>query len=456
MREFVVSKTVFLGRSSRLFLVAALSLLLVGLNPVGAQATTTYPVPDSGLNFDANDSDPTNACAAGYGNTIAGASTAEVNFLKAGDTFRYQNVANIGGQRIDARVTVVSITGMRSQTFAGPTTAAALDRLDKCDIDSKTRVVEINFDSVTALPGDANFVLKFDFFEGATGPAATLTNVKMNVEDIDSNQYLEVDNFTSSRLAPGRAASDLQEYRNGDSIEVGHSSTVPLSTTATARRFHALGSSSGSDPVAEQDKHVAEITYASTNSITLKLGVYESGGGSFDLDFRGFTFEADTQSNSPASSPSSNTATHLDLQGSVGQPGSNAPVLMEGQGLRPGAPYSLTLREPERVIQSGTTNTGGRFSHLVNLPPGLKPGSYTITLAAIGANGESLVLEKSFRIGSDGTFTQIGATVPTVRGGLAQTGPDEALVFGGLATATLATLVGVGLALANRRRATSL
>jgi hypothetical protein len=360
MWRFILSKSLFLGRSGTLVLAAVLSLLLVGVNPSGARATTTYPVPDSGLNFDARDSSPANACTAGYGNLLSGAEADEINFLKAGDTFRYQNIANIGGQRIDAVVTLVSITGMQTRTFptTPPSTEAALDRLDKCDNDSGTRLVEINFDSVTARPGDANFVLKFDFFEGASGPAATLTNVKMNVEDIDNNQYLEVDNFTSTRLAPGRSAADLQEYSTGQSIEVGHSSPVTLTTTASARRFHALGSSSSGDSVSEQDKHVAEITYASTNSITLKLGVYESGSGSFDLDFRGFTFESDAQIQSSDSNPSANPATHLDLQASLGQQGANAPVLMEGEGLRPGSAYSLTLREPLRVIKSGSANTG--------------------------------------------------------------------------------------------------
>jgi hypothetical protein len=114
------------------------------------------------------------------------------------------------------------------------------------------------------------------------------------------------------------------------------------------------------------------------------------------------------------------------MQVRVGQQGASAPVLIEGQGLRPGSAYSLTLREPERVIQSGTTNTGGRFSHFVNLPADLQPGSYTIALSAIGINGESLVLAQSFRIGSDGKFSQIDTTVPTVNVGSGPAGVPAA------------------------------
>ena len=152
----------------------------------------------------------------------------------------------------------------------------------------------------------------------------------------------------------------------------------------------------------------------------------------------------------------SNPAVHLDLQARVGQQGANTPVLMEGEGLRPGSTYSLTLREPSRVIQSGSANTGGRFSHVVNVPSDLKPGSYSITLSAIGKSGESLVLIQSFRIGADGSFEYIGSAVPTVKGGLAQTGPDSSAVLGGFALALLATLVGVALAVTSRRRAQSL
>lgn len=431
-----------------------LGLLLVVGTPASAQASTTYPVPDSGLNFDARDSDPTNACTTGFGNLLTSPAitqTDEVNYLKANDSLRYKNVANIGGQAIDAVVTLVSVTGMQTQTFSS-TPHPTLRRLDKCDIDADTRLVEIGFTSVSARPNDSNFVLRFDFFLSGSTNTATLTNLKMNVEDIDNNQYLEVDNFTSARLAPGRAASDLQEYSNGQSIQVGGGSSVTLSTTATARRFHALGSSDGSDPVAERDKHVAEITYASTNSITLKLGVFESGGGSFDLDFRGFSFQSDTQTPTSSSEGSPEPATHLDLKARTGQPGAGTPVLMEGEGLLPGSAYSLVLREPARVIRSGTANTGGRFSHLEALPADLKPGSYTITLSAIGKNGESLVLTQSFRIGSNGSFTQIGTPVPTVKGGLAQTGPNPALILGGLSLAGIVALVGVTLSWTSTRR----
>jgi hypothetical protein len=266
-----------------------------------ANASTTYEVPTAGLSFDANDAVQSTPCATAFGNSLSFAEADEVNGLIATEFLTYRNVANINGQAIDAKVTLTSISGMRAGR-----SASVLDRLDKCDIDSKSGIIELNFDSPTASPGEASFTLTIDFLVGGTSTPATLTNLKMNVEDIDNNQFLEVDNFTSRRLADGRGASDVQEYINGQTISVGANPSPVLATTASARRFHALGSSSSSDGSTETDKHVVEVTYASVSSLVLKLGVYEAGGGSFDLNFRGFEFVSDTDTPA-ASSPGRST-----------------------------------------------------------------------------------------------------------------------------------------------------
>jgi LPXTG-motif cell wall-anchored protein len=57
----------------------------------------------------------------------------------------------------------------------------------------------------------------------------------------------------------------------------------------TARRFHATG-----DGDLEPDKHVVEVTYASVSSLSFKLGSYGTGSGSFDIEFRGFSFASDS------------------------------------------------------------------------------------------------------------------------------------------------------------------
>lgn len=278
---------------------SACALLLISCMafvPSGpANATTTYAVPTAGLSFDANDAVQTDPCTTGFGNVSSYASPAEVNGLIATEFLTYENVANIGGQAIDAKVTLTSLSGMRADR-----SALVLDRLDKCDVDSKSPLLELDFESAVATPGEANFALTIDFLVGGTATAATLTNLKMNVEDIDNDQFLEVDNFTSTRLADGRGASDVQEYQNTQSIATGVGPNPLLSTTATARRFHASGSSAVNDDPTEKDKHVVEVTYASVSSIVLKLGAYEIGGGSFDINFRGFEFVSDTVAPAPS------------------------------------------------------------------------------------------------------------------------------------------------------------
>ena len=271
-----------------------LMLLFVALLTFGSSApaisSPTYAVPAGGLSFDANGAVQANPCTAGFGNSLSYATgeTDEVNGLIAGEFLTYRNVATIDGQVIDAKVTLTSISGMRAER-----SASVLDRLDKCDIDNDTGLVEINFRSETASPGDANFVLTIDFL--ANGTPVTLTNLKMNVEDVDNDQYLEVDNFTSTQIAAVRDADNLQEYRNGDIITVSSGQTSALSTTASARRFHASGNEDSSPNQADKDKHVVEVTYASVSSLVLRLGAYKASGGSFDLNFKGFTFTAPTQ-----------------------------------------------------------------------------------------------------------------------------------------------------------------
>ena len=273
------------------FLLSA--FLVTGLSMAGANsafAIGPYLVPADGLSFDTRVTTP---CTTGYGNDVTlfpDADDDEVNFLKATDSLTYTNVATIGGQVIDATVTLTSISGMQEQDFSG-TDEAALDRLDKCDPTDpeEAHLIEIDFDndSTSGIEEEAYFVLDIAFFLGGTSTPATLTNLKMNVVDIDNDQYFEVDNFTSTLLADGRAAGNLQEY--GDSTFTANGTSVTLTGMGTARRFHATG-----DGDLEPDKHVVEVTYASVSSLSFKLGSYGEGSGSFDIEFRGFSFASDS------------------------------------------------------------------------------------------------------------------------------------------------------------------
>lgn len=424
-----------------------LASLITVLSPTPAQASSAYEVPENGLSFDANDTVETAPCTTDYGNTLTGNSTSEVNFLKASDSLTYRNIATIGGQAIDAEVTLTSITGMDTRDF-GSGAVPTLRRLDKCDVDDDSALMEIGFASVTASPGDANFVLTIEFLEGGGSTAATLTNLKMNVEDIDNNQYLEIDNFSSTRLASGRDATDIQEYSNGDTIEVGASPAPTLSTTASARRFHATGSSSSSNPAAEKDKHVVEVTYASVSTLVLKLGAYENGGGSFDLNFRGFEFESDTQQ--PVSGGESSSvpgpAIALTPLFRLGEQACGRDVLTSGFGLKSGSQQTLTLWQPKTQL-SQTVLTGTGFEESTRVPDALSAGTYQLTLSATGQSDQPLDLVRTFTVDSACVVTALdeGKAGSVSGAGLARTGAETPYSLIALTLALLAAgVVAVG------------
>jgi hypothetical protein len=256
------------------------------------------------LSFDATDTVESDVCTTGYGNVLTDefgdpltddfgdpiTEDDEINYLIQNESVTFLNVAEIDGVSIDARVTLSGILGMATQDGRpDDSTAPVLERLDKCDEgDSEAGLIEARFESVEDPPSEAYFELTIDFL--AAGTPVTLSNLIMNVEDVDSDQFIEIDDFSSVRLAENRGETDVQEYSDGDVIDVNGVSVTVDAASSTARRYFASGSSSSSDGAEETDKHVVEVTYTSTESVVVKLGAYRADGGSFDLDFRGFEF----------------------------------------------------------------------------------------------------------------------------------------------------------------------
>lgn len=242
--------------------------------------------------------------------------------------------------------------------------------------------------------------------------------------------------------------------------------TAPATSTVVSRPNFTVtyDANSGSGVVPSPTTSNTSMTVAgNTGSPALERAGYTFGGWNTRADGAGATYApgssilpvADTtlyalwtpipQPAGPSAGGGSQPAIHLDLQGRVNQTAPNTPVLMEGEVLKPGSSYSLTLRQPAQTIKSGVVNSGGRFSHLMALPANLAPGSYTLTLQAVGVNGESLVLTQSISVGANGVLTRIGRAIPTVSGGLAATGANDAVVVGGLATAVLLGLAGAAM-----------
>lgn len=434
--------------------------VLVGVLTLGtvtsASAVGPYEVPEDGLSFDANDTVETNPCTTGYGNAEVNAETDEINFLIKDDSVTYKNVAVISGQAIDAKVTVVEVVGMYERT--PPTTVApSLDRLDKCDIDSASALLEVAADNDTVgADGEARVDFTIDFYLPGTITPVTLTNLKMNVEDIDSQQYLDVDvvSGVSTRLATSRAADDVQEYQNAETIALIAGPSPAITLGSTQRRFAASGSSSSGDSQTEQDKHVVEVTYSSVNTISFSLGSYDNGLMSFDIDFAGFSFTTPAPDSASGSvAVVSEPAIHLAIDPMTGAPTRTATALMEGQGLKPSTPYSLRLGPGGQVLKEGVVSSGGRFSHDVVLPVDLPAGRYFVELQAVGADGSSPVLSQYFTVGSGGIVIAVEPSGPGAGSfaTLANTGPGMSAVGLGIGAIGLLAL-GVGSLLFSRRR----
>lgn len=445
----------FIQAQRRWVAVGVLAAFMVALTPSPSEATVTFVVPETGLSFDANSTTPSNACTTGFGNLEVDpdAKVDEVNLLKAGDALRYNNVATIDGQVIDANVTLTSIVG--TKVVGGE---PRLRFLDTCVADSESGRLKTRMRSVTRSPGEASAVLTIDFLLGGTSTPATLANLRMNVEDLDGNEYVEVDNFASTRLAADRSSQHIQEYVSGDSIAVGTLPDPVVSATPSARRFHATG-----DSPPDEEKHVVEVSYPPVSTIVVRLGVYQDRSPAIDLNFKSFAFTSPTEeffveaSDRPAASVgglsgSIEPAIHLDLKAKAGEVVAGAPVLIEGQGLRPGSTYSLVVRSTPVTVATGTVSGGGRFSTTVNLPAGIAPGNHTITLTAIGSDGSTLSLVTTFVVSNAGTFTSISPGVGSVVGGLAATGPNSAALSLGVASSLALLALGFAAFASSKRK----
>lgn len=263
----------------------------------------------------------------------------------------------------------------------------------------------------------------------------------------------------------------LGSYEQGNAVmdlefELTPFSSSSTSTNVTRPAFtvtYDANSGSGSVPSSTGPSNTAMTIAGNTGTPALERAGFTFGGWNLRADGAGATYApgssilpvADTtlyalwtpitQPAGPSAGGGSQPAIHLDLRGRVNQTAANTPVLMEGEVLKPGSSYSLTLRQPAQTIKSGVVNSGGRFSHLMALPANLAPGSYTLMLQAVGVNGESLVLTQSITVGPNGSFTRIGTAAPTVSGGLAATGVSDALVVAGLASSVLLGLAGAAM-----------
>ena len=161
-----------------------------------------------------------------------------------------------------------------------------------------------------------------------------------------------------------------------------------------------------------------------------------------------------SESGAPANEPAaerraSSPAIHLDLQVTVGQQISGAPVVIGGEGLAGGSDYSLVVRSTPQTVDSGKASPLGNFSKRVSMPA-LAPGSYTLTLTAVAPDGSSLSLVQGFTVGADGTVTAMGSLAGSTGSALAATGSEPMVMLWSVGLAMLMMVAGASAVAASR------
>lgn len=170
----------------------------------------------------------------------------------------------------------------------------------------------------------------------------------------------------------------------------------------------------------------------------------------FDLDQNGlWNGYPVTRAAGPAESTSSTTvpaavsAIHLEPGFRIGMRVVDIRVLAEGQGLLPGAPYSLILRSTPQTLAGGEVSSSGRFSRVAPLPSEIPAGQHTVTLTAVGSAGETLMLMASFTVDDSGVITSLSPATPTDGARLATTGPEGKVIAQGMLAGGMAMLAGM-------------
>lgn len=185
-----------------------------------------------------------------------------------GTSIRYDDVATINGTVIDAVVTYVEGTNLRSPFTS---TLGHITRIDdEFPDDEEDPYVELT------IGGDeqSDFAIAeitIGFFEAGTSTPVTITNLPMNIYDIDSLQWFEAD---------GAA---------GYSVSTNTHLTVTNPSTGTYR-FTSPDAETSSDDGTAFTVGRGKLIFAATSSVTVRVAIPNvpndgPPGGSFDLDF---------------------------------------------------------------------------------------------------------------------------------------------------------------------------
>ena len=188
-----------------------------------------------------------------------------------GDEFHYYNVFTAGGTQVDARISMVSESGIASSSNVD----GLLDKLDDASAVAGTNAflqTELDLNEQT---GESFVELKIEFLTGLTttadsGTPVTLTNLQLTVMDVDHYQYAQFQNVDSYTFADS-------------SILIAQ----PLDSGYT--RFVETNGVGTSSSDADYEKSRVSLKLGDISQMTFKLGQNVLSGSesaaNFDLDF---------------------------------------------------------------------------------------------------------------------------------------------------------------------------
>jgi LPXTG-motif cell wall-anchored protein len=195
----------------------------------------------------------------GYdGQTVTDAADLDVP-LPEGSSIRFDAVATIDGTVIDAVVTFVDGTNLSWDT------AGEIGRIDDTfPDDEEDPFIELQLGSTE--DGEAIAEIRVDFFEGGTNTPVTISNLPLNIYDIDSLQWAEADGVA------------------GYSMSTNTHLTVTNPSSGTYR-FTSPDEETDGDDGSAYTIGRTKMIFTAASSVTVRVSVPAETGGSFDLDF---------------------------------------------------------------------------------------------------------------------------------------------------------------------------
>ncbi len=198
---------------------------------------------------------------------------------QAGDIVKYTSVATISGVTIDAVVEVVEITGISSLgTF--DVTGSGFDQSSSGAAGTAAnKLFQLSFSGNNNPAGGVKF--RFSFYETGTytGPGSgipvTLSNVRINVYDIDSGQYAEFSSFQKYKIAKTNNSDYL-----GATLVSGSSPARTKFLWDTGASYSANNGTGSS-----YDLGRLEVFYSSLSSLETVLGDSDGGGAVYGMDW---------------------------------------------------------------------------------------------------------------------------------------------------------------------------